>query len=311
MPWAFPTSNATTLGHASQCFASGDFGVKIHSRHVRKVSKNGYNYIALEHNAEYSLTLFNESSSRCDAEVSIDGRSIGTFRVKPYNSVHIERPATRHQKFVFLQEDTGIAYRAGISNGKSTNGLVSVKFSPEYPRHDMSKSVWAPASRQCRMSFGLESGSLTNSTNQMYSCDSNGFKEFNTLSSGATALGDHSSQTFESVSPLREIDHSRKATITFRLIAEDTDWGMIKPREHDDWPTIARVDLESRHEFYPPRYHDYFDEHDDSIFHHCRCREHDRTPPRINMRGIEYSFLNPSHHYYFDDRIRHEACAEL
>lgn len=252
-----------------ETFSSGDFGVKIHSRHVRKVSKNGYNYVALEHNAEYSLTLFNESPSRCDAEVSIDGRSIGTFRVKPYGSINIERPATRQQKFVFLQEDTGIAYRSGISSGKSTNGLVTVKFSPEYPRHDMSKSVWASASRQCNMSFGLDSGSLSN---QMYSCDSNGFKDFNTLSSGATALGDHSSQTFESVSPLREIDHSRKTTITFRLIAEDTDWGMIRPHERDDWPTIARVDLESRHEFYPPRYQpryrDYFDdETDDHVCH--------------------------------------------
>lgn len=253
-----------------ETFSSGDFGVKIHSRHVRKVFKNGYNYIALEHNAEYSLTLFNESSSRCDADVSIDGRSIGIFRVKPYSSINIERPATRQQKFVFLQEDTGIAYRSGISSGKSSNGLVTVKFSPEYPKHDMSKSVWASASRQCSMSFGMDLGSLTNSTNQMYSCASNA-KEFDTLSSGATALGDHSSQTFESVSPLREIDHSRKTTITFRLIADDTDWGMIRQREHDDWPTIARVDLESRHEFYPPRYQpryrDYFDEPDDHICH--------------------------------------------
>lgn len=261
----------------------GDFSVTIRSDHVRKVHKNGHEYIALKHNSEYSLELSNHSHNRCDASVMIDGRSVGKFRIQPHNTIHIERPAAHKQKFVFLQENSGDAYRAGIAEGRYANGAVSVTFSPE-------KSEYGSWSLTNGVSASL---SFDKGTRQSYSIGSRNASNFNymsvdSLSAGATALGDRSSQSFTSVSPLTDIDYGRKRTIAFRMVVDDLEWGIIRVRKEEwptieDWPSVTRrhVDTRSWHDFYPgARF--YPEEHHVCGCHHCNCYDRSHTPPRID-----------------------------
>lgn len=261
----------------------GDFSVSIRSDHVRKVHKNGHVYIALKHNSEYSLELSNHSYSRCDASVMIDGRAVGKFRIEPHSAICIERPSTHRQKFVFLQENSGDAYRAGIAEGHYANGAVSVMFSPE-------KSTFGLWDLTNRADDNL---SYDTRTRQSYACGSKNASSFNymsvnSLSAGATALGDSSSQSFTSVSPLKEIDYNRRKTIALRLVVDDLEWGMIHVRD-DEWPTIdnwtsvsrRRVDTRSWDDLYPgARF--YPEEHHLCGCHHCNCFDSSHPPPRVD-----------------------------
>jgi hypothetical protein len=262
----------------------GEFGVTILSDHVRKVHKNGHEYIALKHNSEYSLKLSNHSHNRCDTSVIIDGRSVGKFRIDPYSTIHIERPATHKRKFVFLEENSGDAYRAGITEGRYANGAVSVTFYPEKEEY-----------RMCRCndcySGSADMGFNNSLTHRSYSLDSKSASNFNymsvnSLSAGATALGDRSSQLFTSVSPLKEIDYSGKRTIAFRMVVDDLEWGMIQVRREkwptiDDWPSVPRghIDTHSWRDLYP--------EHHICGCHHYDCYDRSHIPPRVD-RFMDY-----------------------
>lgn len=279
----------------------GEFSVTIRSNHVRKVHKNGHEYIALKHNSEYSLELSNHSYNRCDASVMIDGRSVGKFRIQPHNTIHIERPSSHKKKFVFLQENSGDAYRAGITEGRYANGAVSVTFFPEktiYRSYDLTNEV------SDSLSFGT-------GTRQSYSLGSKNASSFNymsvnSLSAGATALGDRSTQSFTSVSPLTEIDYDRRKTITFRMVVDDLEWGMIRVRREewptiDEWPSVTRhhIDTHPWHDFYPgarfypedhhvcSQYCNCYPKQHHTCRHHCNCYDRSRTPPRID-RHTDY-----------------------
>lgn len=240
---------------------SGDFGVSVVAWNVKKVHQDGHLYIALQHNSEYSIQLSNRSGSRCDASVTIDGRSVGKFRVPPFDTITIERPSSQSRKFVFLQEDSGDAHRAGIVNGHSANGAVSVVFYPER------QNVVLQLERGYRQrSFDL----CTNATLGMENnCKSYG------MSSGATALGDHSSQSFSSTSAITGIDHNRTRTIAFRMVVDDIYRGQV--HVVDDFPVMDCMD---RHRTTPAPIKHSSDWHSCNPW--CTCRSHSVMPPRVD-----------------------------
>lgn len=184
-------------------FGSRNFGVRIDSGYVKKIDEN---YVAMEHNSEYTLTLQNYLDTICDANVSIDGRSVGKFRIDPQSSIQIERPASQNRKFVFLRDDSGEADRAGITSNKYMNGVVVVEFIPE--KMNFSKVAWKANS----VSYSMASNRSVNAARQ------SSFS--NDLSSGATALGDYSSQHFTSVGQISDIDESLRQRIIFRIIVD-------------------------------------------------------------------------------------------
>lgn len=199
-----------------------NFSVSIKSNYVNEFSKNGSNYVGLEHESVYSIILSNSRNSECDASISIDGEKVGVFRVSPFSNIEIKRPSKVDKKFVFVNEKSSEAKDAGMSVGNSKNGLVSVVFTPAKIHYlsvssfddcddcaDDFGSYSLPASFPRTNSYGLEKsygGSLSrniNSTN---------------FQSGGTVLGSQSNQQFHNVSPITDIDTENITTIHIRLV---------------------------------------------------------------------------------------------
>lgn len=248
---------------SDQTIKSGDFSVAIIADNVNKAYKNSYTYISLLHNSEYSLLLKNSSGNRCDAVVSIDGRSVGRFRLKPYGSFNVERPVKINKKFVFLKENSYLAGRAGVNQGNSENCIVSVIFYPELNTINEDEAV--------EMSFDGDFGSskemlwcnksargLGISQQANFSNGSSNFAKFNDdISNGATALGDKSYQTFRHADKIKDFDHSKITTIQFRLAVDENknDWPSIGS-PIDNWPSVPAIykpDLYKKR-----RYDDYY-----------------------------------------------------
>ncbi|MCI5131037.1 MAG: hypothetical protein D3904_05815 [Candidatus Electrothrix sp. EH2] len=49
-------------------------------------------YVAMKHDTKYALRLSNFGDLRCDAEVEIDGKPVGVWRVPSNKQIVIERP---------------------------------------------------------------------------------------------------------------------------------------------------------------------------------------------------------------------------
>jgi len=58
-------------------------------------------YVELEHNTQYTLNLRNNRGTRSKAEVYIDGRHVGSFRLKAHARLKLERPAHDDGLFTF------------------------------------------------------------------------------------------------------------------------------------------------------------------------------------------------------------------
>jgi hypothetical protein len=97
-----------------------------------KEAANGYIYI--KHGTQYTILLKNESNRRCDAEVYLDDRQVGIWRIDCYGSIQIERPVHNNGRFTFYQVDTPEAIQAGITENSHT-GLIRVLFKPERILH--------------------------------------------------------------------------------------------------------------------------------------------------------------------------------
>lgn len=101
---------------------------------VDPIIRDGAYYISLPNGSHYKIRLSNRHDYRCNAEVSIDGESIGTFRLYSYQNLTLERPADIDKKFTFYRETSRTAQRAGVVEGKEENGLIRVQFIPEKRR---------------------------------------------------------------------------------------------------------------------------------------------------------------------------------
>lgn len=173
---------------------------------------NGAHYVPLDDRTEYKLRIHSNKGVRTDATVWIDGNKVGVWRVKPYGSITIERPVNNARKFTFLKEGSQAARQGGIVTGKEENGLIKVVF-----KHEIQE-----------MLYNMEYDTDSFGTSMSYSNDGmNSIPERSSLlqnySSGGTALGDHSSQTFKECSPLYNVDHSDVTTIIARLVCDEGD----------------------------------------------------------------------------------------
>jgi hypothetical protein len=206
---------------------AGDYSVAVLATSIRRVSINS---IAIPHQTEYSLRLTNNSDTDCDAVVTIDGRPVGTFRVLQYSQSVIERPASEHRKFLFLKEHSYEAEMAGVRSGRLANGLVTVIFNPE-KRETVWRGPCGLTGPSGPVTFTKSHGQVGN---EFYSLSTNS-ADFST-SAGATVLGDHSNQEYNTVRSLNKIDHTRGQTIQFRLVVDDTH---VERDTYDDWPRTA------------------------------------------------------------------------
>ncbi|CAK8715836.1 hypothetical protein GKODMF_07420 [Candidatus Electrothrix gigas] len=102
-----------------------DFSVKIYRG---KELSSGH--VVMRHNAQYALRLSNSGATRCDAEVEIDGKPVGSWRVYPRNDIFIQRPIHDRRSFTFYKLGTREAQEAKLVQSDKL-GLISVTFKPE------------------------------------------------------------------------------------------------------------------------------------------------------------------------------------
>lgn len=175
-------------------FAVRVLDTKSNLAYVTKV-RGDCHYIEVPHEETYSIELKSNRPNRSDATISVDGSSIGTFRLEPYGRFNIERPGGVNKSFIFTHEDKIKTDKDLI--GKKDNGLITVDFIAEKPR---------PITR-------ISAGSRSFGEYKMQ-CSS----DTSSASSGFTMLGDQTKQLFRSTDALNETDESSKTRITMRLI---------------------------------------------------------------------------------------------
>lgn len=194
-----------------------NFGLGIDSNDtIDEIKKAGHDYIAMPHKSEYQIVLKNDRSTRCDVSVELDGKNIGTWRLRPFQTARVERPSDIARKFTFFREDSSDAKSLGIVSGKSSNGLIKATFKPEKKYIDFATASFGK--KKLKSTRSLDSAA---SLNQMYSNSSiepDLYKKQNGYSGGATGLGNNSTQKFTSVSPIHDIDRQNVTTIHLRMI---------------------------------------------------------------------------------------------
>lgn len=207
------------------------------------ILKNPGTYIALLHNQEYSIKLNNNYTTRCDAEIRIDGDSVGKWRIPANSSITIDRPVSEARKFTFYKLGSSEGNMAGIQKGNAVaNGLIEVSFYPEKEilRTYAFRTTGAVASSGLKKKtrsnrtydeeeeselsgfcmFDDTPTALTSNTNSIERMSTSG--STNSYSSGGTGLGSKSNQLFNNTSAIQNIDTNLTQTLQLRLICKES-----------------------------------------------------------------------------------------
>ena len=178
-----------------------------------KEVENGY--VEMAHGAQYEIVMRNAHSVICDAEVSIDGKPVGTFRIPAMGSITLERKPDDRGKFTFFKEGTSEAFQAQIESGNPNNGLVQVVFTPERKTEYVTYVGRTWNDHWNKDFYGNNSGYPYYETNNTCFC---AMASPSSRSAGGTGLTGYSNQNFHSVESL-DYDYSGRTVITLRLIA--------------------------------------------------------------------------------------------
>ena len=192
---------------------SKNFGVEIVADNAKQLVYGDNKYISVPNKTPYSIRFINHTSTKADVAVTIDGESVGKWRLDKYSKILIERPANVNRKFIFVSETSEEATQAGIEKGNSDNGLIKVTFYPEYPPTILLNDMRAKS-----FSNNISSGM------QMMNVETDSIRshaKLTSYSSGGTVLGGETKQQFNTVTPIRNIDNSRVETIVFRLVVDN------------------------------------------------------------------------------------------
>lgn len=167
-------------------------------------------HVALKHGDVYTLKLVNhDRSRRADAEVRVDGKDVGCFRIEAGGAVNIERPENDSGRFTFYKAASLEGEQAGAPEvDAGDRGLVTVRFKPEV-RH-RAPDVVRPRSM-------LQSTNLGSTTSDYDGTV--GASLPRNMSAGVTGLTGTSGQNFYAVAPL-DYDVSAEVTINLRLVCD-------------------------------------------------------------------------------------------
>ena len=191
--------------------------------------EHGTGHVGLVHNQVYTLRLMNHGHVRCDADVAVDGKTIGCFRLDAHREWTLERPAEDTGRFTFYRADSAEGGAVGAAEiSRQERGVVSVTFRPERA-YRPSQSAMQPRPltgqwpttrhrdilRSCgdveqhtSGSIGMASLGGTSPT----ACSTQ-------TSAGVTGLTGTSGQQFVNVANL-DYDSSAEVTIVLRLVCE-------------------------------------------------------------------------------------------
>lgn len=183
--------------------------------------EHGTGHVGLPHNSVYTMRLGNHGGVDCDAEVEVDGKSIGCFRLPAYQTFALERPADDTGRFTFFRSDSTESQQAGESSiARDNKGLIRVVFKPDRrPQY-----VMRP--------MGMFRGFGGDYHGEREEKTSGGIKGLGPTSCnisaapGITGLTGTSGQQFVTV-PNLDYDPSAVVEIVLRLVCEDV--GAVRP----------------------------------------------------------------------------------
>ncbi len=164
-------------------------------------------YVGLAHATQYTVRLGNHGHRRCDAEVWVDGKPIGTYRVNAGCTVTLERAAHDAGRFTFFRAESaegGAAGAAGVD--APARGLVQVIFRPERQAVRLNNV-------RARTCGGPGPQSVPKGVTEYEERTAGG------LVPGVTGLTGHSNQAFVEVPDL-DHDPAGEVTISLRLVAD-------------------------------------------------------------------------------------------
>lgn len=188
-------------------------------------------YVEMSHGQKYTISLHNSANKRAAADIWIDGKNIGTFRLNSSQTLTLEHPSKDNGQFTFYKDGTREALAAELDKvSKSDRGLIMVIFKPEkitedieyeleyplypvygsYIQYPTYNSVQDKSKESEIRSFGITNMS---SFSQQSKLDVS--KDFG---SGGTGLSGSSNQKFKSV-PKLNYDQDAFVTISLRLIS--------------------------------------------------------------------------------------------
>ena len=182
--------------------------------------KNGHRYYKLPHNTSYKVKMINNSDSRVNVVLKIDGKKMGKWRINEFDDVTVERPVHNGRKFTFVKETSWQGAMSGVKAGNLDNGLVEVTFIPEVQSfsYNVSDQIHFRTNSNTNC-YGAKCAMMNSSLSfaaSDFMCD---IPSTNNESStrGATVLGSDSSQKFGTATTMTE-DTSRKVTKRVRLV---------------------------------------------------------------------------------------------
>ena len=153
--------------------------------------------VVMSHEEEYKIQIKNQSNRRSDVELFVDGSPVGTWRLNPYQTATLERPADVQRRFTFVKKES---QEGGLLGGKKSDlGLITAVCKPE---KQVLRKRLATASASS-VSDGLEKISS---------------RREESISAGGTVLGEHSDQEFGTASSIRYAPENEWATLHLRLV---------------------------------------------------------------------------------------------
>jgi hypothetical protein len=151
-PVLAPRSSMDCVGSGAAGF--GDSEEKAGAAHhagfflgVRGKCTNSIHEVMLEDREQYAVVLGNERNVQCDVSLTVDGVSVGVFRIEPCSSVVIERPTQDAGHFTFYAFDTRAATEAGVHSSNENSGRVVAEFRPARSARDQAVPLQSRAPR--------------------------------------------------------------------------------------------------------------------------------------------------------------------
>jgi hypothetical protein len=178
--------------------------------------EGGSGHVRLRHGQTYTLRLGNHGSLRCDAEVTVDGKPTGTFRINGNNTITLERPENDTGRFTFLLRNSAEGQAANLSGVPEGDlGLVQVRFKPERYYQPPPQNIVRPVSMHEPTVTG---GTTPDWGGNAIEKTSGGICRG--MSAGGTGLTGQSGQTFYTVANL-DYDPTGEVVISLRLVGSE------------------------------------------------------------------------------------------
>lgn len=188
--------------------------------------EHGNQYVGLRHGQVYSIRIGNHGNVSCDAEVVVDGKPMGDYRLVPGQTWNLERPVHDPGKYTFFSADSAEGQAAGAGEvSRDLKGLLTVTFKP-------AKQVLRPMSalpptypyrtdmQLCSARRGAHDQSVGGYSSSEVLPRSLEEKTCGGLAPGVTGLTGTSDQRFTEVANL-DYDLTKAVVISLRLVTED------------------------------------------------------------------------------------------